>query len=222
MPPFPKIFRKRIMAFAHQNRGSSPRRGWQRLLAALLVLAAGLLPVGPGALAETEAKAQAAQLSPAEQAAEREARLKIGTEGLDKLYAKHPEARKAVEAAAGYAVFDISAIYAVLFVGQKGKGVLFDNTTKQPTYMSSARAGTGPGVGKQRFYQVFVFKNKGSMEQFMLAGGLGGDVNATASAGKDGIVRSFNPSIDIYQINLEGFAVQASWGGTVYSVDSTL
>ena len=36
------------------------------------------------------------------------------------------------------------------------------------------------------------------------------------------MVVSFNPSISIYQIPESGFAVQASWGGTVYSVDSQL
>ena len=37
-------------------------------------------------------------------------------------------------------------------MGQKGKGVLFDNATKAPTYMLSARAGTGPGLGKQKAF----------------------------------------------------------------------
>ena len=35
-------------------------------------------------------------------------------------------------------------------------------------------------------------------------------------------MRSFNPEIDIYQIPESGIAVQASWGGTVYSVDAQL
>ena len=40
--------------------------------------------------------------------------------------------------------------------------------------------------------------------------------------GAGGIVRSFNPQIDIYQIPQSGFAVQANWGGTVFSVDRDL
>jgi lipid-binding SYLF domain-containing protein len=88
--------------------------------------------------------------------------------------------------------------------------------------MQSMRAGTGPGVGKQRVYQVFIFKSNGSMEQFVLAGGTGGDVSASMSTGKGGSVLSFNPDIDIYQIPESGMAVQASWGGTVYSVDAQL
>jgi lipid-binding SYLF domain-containing protein len=187
-------------------------------LASLLV--AGILAVAGNAVAQSEE--QPPQLSAEEKKAEREARLKIAADGLEKLYKLQPEARQAVEKAAGYAVFDVSAIYAILFVGQKGKGVLFNNANKQPTYMLSTRAGTGPGVGKQRVYQIFVFKSKGAMDQFVLAGGTGGDVSASYSAGKDGMVRSFNPSIDIYQVPESGMALQASWGGTVYSVDQQL
>jgi lipid-binding SYLF domain-containing protein len=184
------------------------------------LLAAGVLAVAGNAIAQDEE--QPPQLTAEEKKAEREARLKIAADGLAKLYQLQPEARKAVEKAAGYAVFDVSAIYAILFVGQKGKGVLFNNATKQPTYMLSTRAGTGPGIGKQRVYQVFVFKSKGAMDQFVIAGGTGGDVSASYSAGKDGMVRSFNPSIDIYQVPESGAALQASWGGTVYSVDQQL
>ncbi len=192
-----------------------------RALAAGLFLALALLGAGQPALAQKDAQ-KAEALTPEEKEAERNARLKLMETALEKLYKLNPEARQEVEQAAGYAVFDINAIYAILFVGQKGKGVMIDNATKQPTFMLSLRAGTGPGVGKQRLYQVFVFKSKEAMGQFKLAGGLGGDVSATATAGKDGLLRSFNPSISVYQIPESGYAVQASWGGTVYSLDSQL
>ena len=186
-----------------------------------VLLAAALLFSGHPAPAQTGAE-QGPALSAAEMEAERQARLKLAADGLEKLYKIQPEARASLEKAAGYAVFDVTSIYAILFVGQKGKGVMFDNKTKKPTYMLSTRAGTGPGVGKQRVYQVFVFKSKSAMDQFALAGGTGGDVSGSISTGKDGSVRSFNPDIDIYQIPESGVALQASWGGTVYSVDQQL
>ena len=189
-----------------------------------LLLAAVSLPCAQSALAQSDKSKQAAtsKLSPAEKEAGRNAALKLSADALEKLYKLHPEARKAVEGAVGYAVFDITSIYAILFVGQKGKGVLFDNAKKKTTFMLSRRAGTGPGVGKQRVFQIFVFKNKGAMDQFVLTGGTGGDVSGSISTGTDGSVRSFNPNIDIYQIPESGTAVQASWGGTVYSVDGDL
>jgi hypothetical protein len=195
-------------------------------LATLLAIAAILLAAAPphgGRTAFAQSTTQEEPpLSPAEKEAARKARLKLAADGLERLYKVQPEARAVVEKAPGYAVFDITSIYAIFFVGQKGSGVMFDNTTSTPTYMQSMRAGTGPGIGKQRVYQVFVFKSKGAMEQFVLAGGTGGDVGASFSTGKDGSVRSFNPYIDIYQIPESGMALQASWGGTVYSVDAQL
>ena len=183
---------------------------WRAALAA-----ACLAPMAP-------ASAQDAQISAEAREAERSARLKLAAEGLDKLYRLQPEARAAVEKGAGYAVFEVNSIYAIMFVGQKGQGVLFDNATSKPTFMLSSRVGTGPGVGKQKVYQVFVFKSKSAMEQFMLAGGAGADVGASVSTGTGGMTRSFNPSIDIYQIPESGMALQASWGGTVYTVDDRL
>lgn len=60
------------------------------------------------------------------------------------------------------------------------------------------------------------------MDQFVLAGGLGGDVGASAGIGAGGVVRSFNSQLDIYQIPQSGFALQANWGGSVFSVDRDL
>ena len=188
---------------------------------ATMLFAAVLLHGGQTALAQSD-PAQQPPLSPAEKEAERNARLKIATDGLDKLYKLYPDARQAVETATGYAVFDITSTYAILLVGQRGKGALFDNKTKKPVYMSSLRVGTGPGIGRQRVFQVFVFKSKGAMDQFVLAGGTGGDISASYSTGTGGTSYSFNPDINIYQIPESGMAVQASWGGTVYSVDGQL
>jgi lipid-binding SYLF domain-containing protein len=175
-----------------------------------------------GALAHAQQPDPAPPLTPEQKEAARQDRLKLAAVGLEKLYKLHPEARATLEKAPGYAVFDISSVYAVMVVAQKGHGVIFDAATGKPTFMQSMRAGTGPGLGAQRVYQVFVFKVKGAMDQFMLAGGTGGDVGASFSTGRDGTVFSFNPEIDIYQIPESGLAVQASWGGTVYTVDEQL
>lgn len=188
----------------------------------MLLLVAAMLFCAQGAIAQSSDSAPASKLTAEQKETERKARLALKDEALEKLYKLQPEARKIIESAPGYAVFDITSVYIVLFVGQRGKGVLIDNASKKTTFMTSNRVGTGPGAGKQRVFQIFVFKAKGAMDQFVLAGGLGGDVGASASTGTGGMVRSFNPEIDIYQIPESGFALQASWGGTVYSVDSDL
>ncbi|HUN68086.1 MAG TPA: hypothetical protein VMU46_04760 [Burkholderiales bacterium] len=189
---------------------------------ALVLAAAASLPLGHTSFAQSGDKSKTSKMTPEQKEAARAAALKMANDALDKMYQIQPDARKKVEGAVGYAVFDISSIYAILFVGQRGNGVLFDNATKKATFMTSARAGTGPGIGKQRVYQIFVFKTKGAMDQFQISGGVGGDVGASFSSGTGGSVMSFNPEIDIVQIPESGAAVQASWGGTVYSRDADL
>ncbi len=177
----------------------------------------------PAAAATPSANAGSrSKLSVKERDAERAERLTIRDNGLAMLYKAQPDAQKSVEAAAGYAVLDVTAVYIILFVGQSGKGVLVDNTSKKVTYMSSKRVGTGPGAGKQRVFQVFVFKEKTSMDKFVLSGGVGGDVGVSVTMGSQAMVRSFNTNIDIYQIAESGFALQAGWGGTAYSVNKDL
>ena len=153
---------------------------------------------------------------------QRDSIQKHADETLVRLYKEYPKAKAEIAAAAGYAVFDLSSVNAVLVVGQKGRGVLVNNKTRVPTYMKALRAGTGPGLGYQELRQVFIFKNETAMEQFLLGQAVGGDVSASATVGTANVQQSFNPYISTYQITEKGFAVQANWGGTAYLADPDL
>lgn len=141
---------------------------------------------------------------------------------LDKLIADNPAAKAEIEAAAGYAVFNISTVNALVLVEAHGRGVVFDNKTQKQTFMLTARAGTGPGLGYQRLYQIFVFKNATALAQFKVGDAAGADVSAAATVGTASKQYSFNPYITVYQVSEKGFAVQANWGGTAYLVDPNL
>ena len=171
-----------------------------------------------------EQKADEAEkkLTPQEKQKQQDAILKFADESLQKLYATKPETRKKVEEAVGYAVFDLSAVNIILFVGQRGKGVLIGNKTRKPTYMLTTRAGTGPGLGYREIRQIILFKSQAAMDQFMVGGSLGGDVSAAVAVGKESGQISVNPYIDVFQITDKGLAVEAQWGGTVYRVDPDL
>lgn len=162
------------------------------------------------------------RISPEEKKKRQDAIRTFADESLAKLYAINPNAQKEIESAPGYAVFDLSAVNIILFVGQRGKGMLVENKTRKPTYMLATRAGTGPGIGFREIRQVFVFKNQAAMDQFKLGDAVGGDVGAAVAVGKQSGSLSFNPYIDVYQITEKGLAVEAQWGGTVYRVDPEL
>ena len=72
----------------------------------------------PDAAATPSANAgSTSKLSVKERDAERAERLAIRDNGLAMLYKAQPDAQKSVEAAAGYAVLDVTAVYIILFVG---------------------------------------------------------------------------------------------------------
>jgi lipid-binding SYLF domain-containing protein len=141
---------------------------------------------------------------------------------LARLYAENPEVRKEIEEAVGYGVFDVTTVNALVLVGAKGPGVIFDNKTKSPTFMVSLRAGTGPGVGYQELLQVFVFKSAEALAQFKVANKGGGDLIGSVTVGTNAQQLSINPYINLYQLSEKGFAVQANYGGAVYYVDPDL
>lgn len=162
------------------------------------------------------------KLSSAEIMQRRQQIQDMSKQAIEKLYAQNPEAKAEIRAAAGYAVFDVSTVNAVLLVGARGTGILVDNKSGKQTYMRTARGGTGPGLGYQQLYQIFVFKSEAALSQFKLSGMGGGDVSGSATMGTSGKQYSLNPNITVYQVSEKGFAVQANWGGTAYLVDPNL
>ena len=189
-----------------------------KLTTALLITVTFLI----SACQSTGASAEKENLTSTEIQEKRAAVNSMAEAALEKLYLQSPEVKAEIEKAAGYGVFDVATVNIVLFVGASGSGVLVNNTNKRKTYMRALRAGTGPGIGYQEIYQIFVFKNASALEQFALGDTAGGDISASVTAGTAGKQYSFNPYITVYQLSEKGFALQANWGGTGYILDPDL
>jgi lipid-binding SYLF domain-containing protein len=183
----------------------------------LLLAIAGLLSA-----CQNVSTMEAEKLTQQQVIEQREKVLKMADTALAKLYAANPDVRKEIQQASGYGVFDVTSINAVLLVGAKGPGVIFDNKTKKPTFMTSVRAGTGPGVGYQELYQIFIFNSKEALDQFKVGDKVGGDLMASATVGTDSMQISANPYIKVYVLSEKGYAVQANYGGAAYMVDPNL
>ena len=173
-------------------------------------------------LAALSLLAAACQTLPPDVADRRAAVDKYEQQSLEKLYAANPGAKAEVEGAVAHAVFGITAVNAVLLVGQQGEGVLIEHASGKRTYMKMVRAGTGPGVGYQELAQIIAFKAQGAVDQFKIGGEIGGDVMVSATLGSDNVQQSIDPLIRYWHINEKGFAIQANWGGAVYMVDPDL
>lgn len=232
--------RKRVEAGAVQRvrdlngKGRRIMTGLRRLVFLALVMAAtGCAHTGAattdGKAAPDDAAATGAQSDGTQDSKNQHRQTIIAMKDvtLSDLYQLKPETKDVIEKSEGYAVFDASGIYVVLYIGIAGRGVLIDNATGDATYMTMARAGTGPGIGYQKFRSIIVFKNKKLLDTFRT---IGGDIGASGhlvvkgfgAGGGVGGELSFDPMLSIYQITDRGLAAEASWGATVFAPDPTL
>ncbi|MDM0069634.1 hypothetical protein [Variovorax sp. J31P207] len=144
------------------------------------------------------------------------------------LYTSAPSARKAVEGAAGYAVFSDVGVKILMAGGGTGHGIVIDNKTKHETFMKMAELQAGPGFGVTKFRVVWVFEKKADMDRFVNSGWeLGAQSTASAQVGGKGTdlftgALSITPGVWLYQITENGLAVDLTAKGTRYYKDDEL
>ena len=145
----------------------------------------------------------------------------MAKETLARLYKVQPAAKKAVSASAGYAVFSNFGLK-IFFVGSgTGKGLVIDKTTKKETFMKMIEGQVGLGLGVKKFRQVWVFKSKKALNDFINSGWeFGGQATAAAKSGSEGGDMAGAISIDVdialYQLTDDGLALELSGKGTKY------
>lgn len=151
----------------------------------------------------------------------------IADNTLQMLYARRPQARQAVEGAAGYAVFSNFGMKIVVAGGGKGRGLAVNNATRQETFMRMAEVQVGVGYGVKKFRLVWIFETQQAFNTFVNKGyQLGGQATLTArasgkGAGYAGAV-SVSPGVWVYQITDDGIAAELTVKGTNYYRDKSL
>ena len=143
----------------------------------------------------------AGKLSEKARQEQRQAILKVRTQTLNQLYKLKPLARLEIEQAAGYGVFEINGLNAVL-AETHGRGMVMEKRGGKVTYMRLARTDVSPGVSVRPYWQVLVFNDPRRLGQFVAAG-------SPADASRD-------PTIKVYQLNEKGVSVQADWGARYF------
>jgi lipid-binding SYLF domain-containing protein len=152
---------------------------------------------------------------------------KVSRETLGKLYKVQPSAKKAVENAAGYAVFSNFGMKILTAGGGSGTGMAVDNKTKKTTYMKMIEVQAGLGMGIKKFRVVFVFDTQKALNDFVNSGWeFGGQTTAAAKAGDQGAslagAVSVAPGVWMYQLTDTGLAAEITGKGTKYYKDSDL
>lgn len=140
---------------------------------------------------------------------------------LKQLYRAQPSARKAIESAAGYAVFSNFGMKIFFAGGGSGKGIAFDRASNKETFMDMLEVQAGLGIGVKKFGLVFVFDNERALRSFINSGWeAGAQSSVAATDGKQGMALqgalSISPGVWLYQVTDKGLAVEATIKGTKY------
>jgi lipid-binding SYLF domain-containing protein len=148
-------------------------------------------------------------------------------DALATLYETAPGTRRAVEGAAGYAVFSTFGIKLFFAGGTTGKGVVVYKRTSRQTFMKMVQVQGGLGFGVNQNRLIFVFTNEQALRNFINQGWeFGGQVNLSAMAGGQGGMFSgaaaVSPGVYLYQLTQTGLSATLTVGGTKFFKDSDL
>ena len=132
---------------------------------------------------------------------QQQAVLKIRDQTLRQLKRLKPPVKAEIERAAGYGVFEVNGLNAVL-AETHGRGVVVEKRTGKAAYMQLARTDLRAGATVQPYRQVLVFRNPQKLQQFITSG-------SPADASSD-------PDIKVYQLNGKGVVMQADWGARYF------
>jgi len=140
---------------------------------------------------------------------------------LASLYKAQPSAKRAIEGAAGYAVFSNFGMKIFLVGGGSGKGLAVNNKTGKETFMKMVEVQGGLGLGAKKFQVIFVFENQQVLNNFINQGWeFGGQTTAAAKYKSTGGALqgaiSVSPGVWMYQLTESGLAAEITAKGTKY------
>jgi lipid-binding SYLF domain-containing protein len=151
----------------------------------------------------------------------------MAQETLQRLYKADPEAKAAVDGAAGYAVFSNMGVKILVAGSGKGAGIAVNNKSKNETFMKMLELQAGLGFGVKKFRVIFVFDNDKAFNSFVNSGWqFGGQSTVAAKAGdKGGSMAgavSVSDGVWMYQLTDEGLALEITAKSTKYYKDGAL
>ena len=138
-----------------------------------------------------------------------------------------PNARAAIDKAAGYAVFSTFGVKILVAGGTTGRGLVVNQRTRAQTFMKMVQVQGGLGFGIDRDRLIFVFTDEQALRNFIDQGWeFGGQANLSAMAGGEGAMMSgaasIAPGVYLYQLTETGLSATITVSGTRYFVDPEL
>ncbi len=151
----------------------------------------------------------------------------MAQDSLATLYEVAPTTKRAIENAAGYAVFSTFGLKLFFAGGTTGKGMVVNNRTHRQTFMKMVQVQGGLGFGVNQNRLIFVFTNERALRNFIDQGWeFGGQANLSAMAGGQGAqfsgAAAVSPGVYLYQLTNTGLSATISVSGTRYFKDADL
>lgn len=141
------------------------------------------------------------ELSDKARSEQQQAILKIRDQTLSQLKKSRPQTKIELERAAGYGVFEVNGLNALL-AASHGRGVVVDKNSGKELYMGLARGDLRPGATMKPYRQVLIFRNPQKLQQLINAG-------TPADLTRD-------PDIKVYRLDEKGVKHQADWGARYF------
>lgn len=153
---------------------------------------------------------------------------KTSNQTLAKLYKVQPNARKAVESAAGYATFSNFGMKILVAGSGTGKGIAVKKgDSPKEVFMKMAEVQAGLGFGIKKFNLIIIFQNAAAFDRFVNSGWESStQATAAASDGKIGAAYAgavpMGAGVWVYQLTDKGVAAELTVKGTKYYKDDDL
>ena len=159
-----------------------------------------------------------------------QARLQVremAQDALATLYEVAPGTRRAIDGAAGYAVFSTFGVKLFFAGGTTGKGIVVNKRTQRHTFMKMVQVQGGLGFGVNQNRLIFVFTNEQALRNFINQGWeFGGQANLSAMAGGQGTqfsgAAAVSPGVYLYQLTNTGLSATLTVSGTKFFKDADL
>lgn len=151
----------------------------------------------------------------------------MAQDALASLYETAPGTRRAIDGAAGYAVFSTFGVKLFFAGGTTGKGMVVNQRTHRQTFMKMVQVQGGLGFGVNQNRLIFVFTNEKALRNFIDQGWeFGGQANLSAMAsGKGGMLSgaaAVAPGVYLYQLTDTGLSATLTVSGTKFFKDGDL
>ena len=152
---------------------------------------------------------------------------KMSVEVLEKMYAKYPDSKSAVEKSYAYCTISASGVKWGFFGDDHGRGLAYNKETGKKIYMKMKEVSLGVNFGAKDYDLLFVIQNQTAWERF-ISGNIkfGSEVSAQASDGVSGDTFAnatiIANGVWVYQLDKKGLAVELSLKGARISPFRTL